>query len=112
MLSTTVAGAADASYLEEAQSPDGTDEIIAADESFVGSLSSGSELLRDPFAQGEGFVEPFALATNTGGTASWDGTPTSFTFDSEVTPEPSSYLLFGTGLLGIIGLAWRRKRLA
>jgi hypothetical protein len=29
-----------------------------------------------------------------------------------VTPEPSSYVLFGTGLLAMIGLVWRRKGLA
>jgi hypothetical protein len=62
-----------------------------------------------PFSVGEsGNAFPFFLYVTDGGTASWDGTPTTFTFES--TPEPSSLLLFATGLLGIVFIT--RKKLA
>jgi PEP-CTERM motif len=62
-----------------------------------------------PFSVGaEGEADLFLLNGENGGTAGWDGTPTTFTFGS--TPEPSSLLLFATGLLGIVFIT--RKKLA
>lgn len=56
---------------------------------------------------------PFYLEADFGGsTATWDGTPTTFTYDTvSTTPEPTTMLLFATGLLGII-LTSRKKLFA
>lgn len=54
---------------------------------------------------------PFFLYAANGSTAGWDGTDTTFTFNSAPTPptpEPGSLVLFGTGLVALLGAA-RRK---
>jgi hypothetical protein len=42
----------------------------------------------------------------------WQQGLSDLTYSTSVTPEPSSYVLFSTGVLGIIGITRRRKRLA
>lgn len=68
-----------------------------------------------PFSNGAGGGNnyPFYLEADFGGsTATWDGTPTTFTYDTvSPTPEPTTMLLFATGLLGIL-LTSRKKRFA
>ena len=44
-----------------------------------------------------------------GNGGNWTQALSDLTYSTSVTPEPSSYVLFSTGLLGIIGLARRRK---
>lgn len=43
------------------------------------------------------------------GTQSTGGTPQALVGDPTLSPEPSSYLLFGTGLLGLAALWYRRR---
>jgi hypothetical protein len=78
------------------------------------AFNTGGGLLTyidSPF--GGGFDPAGTLPTSTLG----PGTPNFFSaanmrFDVVATPEPSTYLLFATGLLGLLGYGWRRKRTA
>jgi len=46
------------------------------------------------------------------GTQSWGGTPQTFIADPPQTPEPSSLLLLGSGLLASARVMYRRRRIA
>jgi hypothetical protein len=82
-------------------------------DSGVQSTSTDDVLIGLPFSSSNfegGDAEPFSLDAENGDSASWDGSTTTFTFDTvSATPEPASLILFGTGMLGIICVL--RKRL-
>ena len=61
------------------------------------------------FSSGAGLVSPFDLYALNGDSASWDGTPITYTLDSVpvATPEPGSLLLLCTGLLGMATIRLR-----
>ncbi|HET9409332.1 MAG TPA: PEP-CTERM sorting domain-containing protein [Candidatus Sulfotelmatobacter sp.] len=65
------------------------------------------------FSSGHGTLEIFALSANGGNSASWDGTPTTFTFVTsrfiDPAPEPSSLLLVGSGLLCSLTFVCRKR---
>ncbi|MBZ5611269.1 MAG: PEP-CTERM sorting domain-containing protein [Acidobacteriia bacterium] len=64
----------------------------------------------NPFSSGYGIADPFWLWASNGASASWDGTPTAFTFDTTApVPEPSSLLLLGAALLGMSRFAFARR---
>ena len=64
----------------------------------------------DPFSSGYAYAAPFSLEAGFGATASWDGTPTTFTYTSTPVPEPGSLLLFATGLASLAGLVRQKIR--
>jgi hypothetical protein len=80
------------------------------------SSSNGDQVAAGtPFSSGSGEALDFDLYASYGGNAYWDGSATTYTFSTDnppVTPEPASVILFGTGLLAIMGIVNRRKRLA
>lgn len=94
----------------------GSAVVEGYNEVFNGTISQYENGLGGaPFSYGpNGQAYPFYVYALYGGSASWDGSPTTFTYDTETTlapiPEPSTLLLFGTGLLGIVFIT--RKKLA
>jgi hypothetical protein len=91
-----------------------TPYVVAYQESFDGSpCELQNYLAGSPFSDGTtAYAYPFYLFAEEGGSAGWDGNPSTFTYDttSSTTPEPASLLLFGTALLGIAFIT--RKNLA
>jgi hypothetical protein len=60
-----------------------------------------------PFSSGFGQADPFILFARNADSASWDGTPTTFTFTSDA-PEPGFTPLLGLGILAAAWVAARR----
>jgi PEP-CTERM motif len=76
------------------------------------SSSSQNNLAGVPFPDGAlGIAIPFYLDASNGGSSSWDGTTTTFTYNTvpvSTTPEPASLLLFGTALLAVVLITQRK----
>ena len=74
-----------------------------------GIPSSGQyQYASGPLSSGSGYVDPFQLYAENGGTASITGMTTTFDFIT-ATPEPGTCLIAGAALVGL-GLIGRKRR--
>ncbi|HEX4074834.1 MAG TPA: PEP-CTERM sorting domain-containing protein [Candidatus Acidoferrales bacterium] len=74
-------------------------------------VSEQNQLTGLPFSSGSGNAEIFLLTAENGDSASWSGA-TTYTFDTQPAnaPEPSTLLMVGLGLAGLLGAALYRTR--
>ena len=87
--------------------------LTAPDQNGVSQTGVNTELSNTAFAissDPSAFYSGYVLYTPYSGWPLGDGIPQSFIGDPPPAPEPSSLLLFGTGLLGLAFVAFRKAR--
>ena len=92
-------------YRDLGNSPFGTSELLTDTGMMTGPAfaSSGGSILSEPIA-------PYSLTMYV--KIEHDGKNQATSFNAELVPqpEPATILFFGTGLLGLVGYAWRRQK--